>query len=79
MPRISNRFYLLFLLIPLVGCSKPVTEEPVKEKPSMCIAGFVETSPGIGTIDIFADTKFSPQIQSISGVSMDLKLELPTC
>ena len=45
----------------------------------MCIAGMVETSPGLGTIDIFADTEFSPKIQSIPEVSIDLELELPTC
>ena len=45
----------------------------------MCIAGMVETSPGIGTIDIYSDTEFSPKIQSIPEVSIDLELELPTC
>lgn len=69
----------LLLLIPLVACSKPpVVTEPV-ETPSMCIAGMVETSPGIATIDIFADREFSPKIQTIPGVSTDLKLDLPTC
>ena len=78
MPRISHKLYLLLLLIPLVSCSKPKVTE-VKPKNSMCIAGMVETSPGIGTIDIYFDTEFSPKIQSIPGVSIDLELELPTC
>jgi len=78
MSRISNRLYLLLLLIPLVSCSKPTVTE-VKPEHSMCIAGMVETSPGIGTIDIYADTEFSPKIQSIPDVSIDLELDLPTC
>ena len=78
MPRISHKLYLLLLLIPLVSCSKPKVTE-VKPENSMCIAGMVETSPGIGTIDIYFDTEFSPKIQSIPGVSIDLELELPTC
>ena len=78
MSRISHKLYLLLLLIPLVSCSKPDVTE-VKPEDSMCIAGMVETSPGIGTIDIYSDTEFSPKIQSIPGVSIDLELELPTC
>ena len=77
MSRIGSRIYLLLLLIPLVGCSKAVTEKPV-DRPVMCIAGMVETSPGIGTIDIYTDS-VSPNIQTIPGVSIDLDLELPTC
>lgn len=87
MSYISHRIYLLLLLIPLVSCgTKPaVTELTTEPTPShyMCIADLVETSPGIGTIDIWTDTEFSPKLQSIPGVSMDtdwnLKLELPTC
>ena len=81
MSYISHRFYLLFLLIPLVSCgTKPeVTEHTTKPTHSMCIAGLVETSPGKGTVDIWTDTEFSPKIQSIQGVSIPLELELPTC
>lgn len=78
MSRISHKIYLFLLLIPLVSCSKPDVTE-VKPKYPMCIAGMVETSPGIGTIDIYSDTEFSPKIQSIPEVSIDLELELPTC
>ena len=48
---------------------------------TMCIAGFVETSPGVGTIDIYAPTKWSPQVQSIPdvGVSVIPELELDPC
>ena len=47
----------------------------------MCIAGFVETSPGVGTIDIYAPTKWSPQVQSIPdvGTSVIPELELDPC
>ena len=83
MSYISHRLYLLLLLIPLVSCgTKPaVTELTTEHTPAhyMCIAGLVETSPGIGTVDIWSDTKSSPKIQSIPGVSIPLELELPTC
>lgn len=78
MSRISHKIYLLLLLIPLVSCGKPKATE-IKPEYSVCIAGLVETSPGIGTIDIYFDTELSPKIQSIPGVSIDLELELPTC
>lgn len=66
----------------------PNVEVPTVELPttlpsfkSMCIAGFVETSPSVGTVDIYAPTKWSPQIQSISdvGVSVIPELELDPC
>lgn len=66
----------------------PNVEVPTVELPttlpsfkSMCIAGFVETSPGVGTVDIYAPTKWSPQIQSISGVGVSVipELELDPC
>ena len=66
----------------------PNVEVPTVELPttlpsfkSMCIAGFVETSPGVGTIDIYAPSKWSPQIQSIPdvGVSVIPELELDPC
>ena len=48
---------------------------------SMCIAGFVETSTGIGAIDIYAPSKWSPQVQSIPGVSTAVipELDLDPC
>ena len=81
MSYISHRFYLLFLLIPLVSCgTKPkVTEITTEPTHYMCIAGLVETSPGKGTVDIWTDTEFSPKIQTIPDVSLPLELELPTC
>lgn len=35
-----------------------------------CIAGFVETSSGKGTLDFFTFTKFSPKIHSLENVSI---------
>ena len=66
----------------------PNVEVPTVELPTtlpsfktMCIAGFVETSAGVGTIDIYAPTKWSPQVQSIPdvGVSVIPGLKLDPC
>ena len=66
----------------------PSVEVPNVELPttlpsfkSMCIAGFVETSPGVGTVDIYAPTEWSPKIQSIPGVRTAVipELELDPC
>ena len=48
---------------------------------STCIAGFVETSDGVGTIDIYIQSEWSPEIQSIPGVSTASipELELEAC
>ena len=46
-----------------------------------CIAGFVETGPNVGTVDIYSPSKWSPNIQSISGISKEFlaELELESC
>ena len=42
----------------------------------MCVAGFVEDSPGKGTLDIFYDTEFAPKLQSITDVSVETANEI---
>ena len=52
---------------------------PIPGDPSfknMCIAGFVETSPGKGTLDIYSPTEWSNDIQSIADVSVSTVNEL---
>ena len=44
---------------------------PLK-KLAACVAGFVETSPGKGTLDIFFPSDFSPDVQSIEDVSIEV-------
>ena len=50
----------------------------INDKPTShsCVAGFVEDSPGYGTLDIFADTEFSTKVQSISDVSVKVAEEI---
>ena len=42
----------------------------------MCVAGFVETTPGAGTLDIYFPSEFSPPVQSIEGVSIEVAQEI---
>ena len=71
--------------VPDVKLPSTLTTPPSVSAPnsfkSMCIAGFVEVQPSVGTIDIYANTEFSPQIQSISGVRSATvsELELDPC
>jgi len=41
-----------------------------------CVAGFVETSPGKGTLDIYFPTDFAPDVQSIPDVSVTVAEEV---
>ena len=42
----------------------------------MCVAGFVEDSPGKGTLDIFFVSNYSPALQSITDVSVETANEI---
>ena len=52
----------------------PIPGDPAFK--NMCIAGFVETSPGKGTLDIYSPTEWSNDIQSIADVSVSTVNEL---
>lgn len=63
----------------LVGCTGPqiTTSTLTDEKPDgMCVAGYVENSPGKGTLDIFYASDYAPDIQSIEGVSIEVAEEI---
>ena len=59
--------------------SSVISDEPFEA----CVAGYVETSPGKGTLDIYFPTDFSPNIQSFEGVRIkvatEITEELGTC
>ena len=42
----------------------------------MCVAGYVETSPGKGTLDIFYVSDYAPDIQNILNVSVKVAKEV---
>ena len=51
--------------------------ETTSEKPGeACVAGYVETSPGKGTLDIYFPSDFSPDVQSIPDVSVKVAKEV---
>ena len=63
----------------LVGCTGPqiTTSTLTDEKPDgMCVAGYVETSPGKGTLDIYYPSDYAPDIQSIEDVSIEVAEEI---
>lgn len=41
-----------------------------------CVAGYVETSPGKGTIDIYFPSNVAPDVQSIPDVSIEVAQEV---
>ena len=70
------KYYLCGLLL-LTACTpKTTNEESPSEKTGGCVAGFVETSPGKGTLDIFFPSDFSPNVQSIEDVSIEVAEEV---
>ena len=61
----------------LASCTpKDTSVESPSEKTGGCVAGFVETSPGKGTLDIFFPSDFSPDVQSIEDVSIEVAEEV---
>ena len=69
----------ILAIITLSACSSPKETATTTDEPKahdMCIAGFVEDAPGVGTIDIFFPAKHSPDVQSISEVSVKVAKEL---
>ena len=41
-----------------------------------CVAGYVETSPGKGTLDIYFPSDVAPNVQSIPDVSIEVAEEV---
>ena len=62
----------------MTACSTSnITTTSIDDAPrNSCVAGYVEDSPGYGTLDIYADTEFSPKVQSISDVSVKVAKEI---
>ena len=48
----------------------------IDELPSGCVAGYVEDTPGKGTLDLFFPSDVSPEIQSIPFVSIEVAQEV---
>ena len=63
-------------LLTSCGSDKLTTTTPTDEPRTMCVAGYVEDSPGKGTLDIFAPTEYSPKVQSIPEVSVTVAEEI---
>ena len=54
-----------------------ITTSAISDEPAeSCVAGYVEDSPGKGTLDIFFPTEFSPKVQSIEDVSIEVAKEV---
>ena len=77
--QISPKILVAIGLVTLVACAGPqmTTTTLTDEKPDrMCVAGFVEDSPGKGTLDIFYASNYAPDVQSIEGVSIEVAEEI---
>ena len=54
-----------------------ITASAISDEPSSsCVAGYVEDTPGKGTLDIYFPSEFSPNIQSIKNVSIEVAQEV---
>ena len=67
----------------VAGCSAQPTKvsTPVITLSETCIAGFVETSNGVGTLDLYAPCSNCEDVQTIPDVSTDIipELDLEPC
>ena len=50
--------------------------QSLEKSSGSCVAGFVETSPGKGTLDIYFPSDFAPDVQSIENVSIEVAEEV---
>ena len=79
MKKLSPKILLAIGPVSLVACAGPqmTTTTITDEKPDgMCVAGFVEDSPGKGTLDLFYPSNYAPDVQSIEGVSIEVAEEI---
>ena len=65
----------------LVSCTPKsntdITASGISDEPrTSCVAGYVENTPGKGTLDIYFPSEFSPDIQSIKDVSIEVAQEV---
>ena len=75
-------FIAIVSLVAVTGCiPKPLEIPSTLEPTDTCIAGFVETSEGVGTLDLYTPSKYSEKLQSIPDVRTVIipELELEPC
>lgn len=57
----------------LASCTSNITGSGITdERTDSCVAGYVEDTPGKGTLDILFPTEFAPDVQSIKDVSIEV-------
>ena len=52
------------------------SENTLQNSGESCVAGYVETSPGKGTLDIYFPSDVAPDVQSIPDVSIEVAEEV---
>ena len=66
------KYYICGLLL-LTACSPTITGSGITdERTDSCVAGYVEDTPGKGTLDILFPTEFAPDVTSIKDVSIEV-------
>ena len=57
----------------LASCTSSITGSGIiNERTDSCVAGYVEDTPGKGTLDILFPTEFAPDVTSIKDVSIEV-------
>ena len=77
MKKLSPKILAAIGIVTLASCAAPeITTTAITDENRGCVAGFVETSPGKGTIDILFPSDFAPDVQSIKDVSIEVAEEV---
>ena len=85
MKKLPLKTFAVVSALALTACAAPdtISTTPDDTPRESCVAGYVETSPGKGTLDIFFPTEFSPDVQSIENVSIEVaeevSIQIGTC
>ena len=71
MTKFNVSFLITGLFFAIVGCSQPSDQSTVDSDDRTCVAGYVQTGPNSGTLEIYTKSGVVDEIQTLNDVSIE--------
>jgi hypothetical protein len=71
MTKFNLSFLITGLFFAIVGCSQPSDQKALNSIDRTCVAGYVQTGPNNGTLEIYTKSGVVDEIQTLNDVSIE--------